>query len=144
MKMEHSVRQRQGELNAEASRGKRQNVADHTPIRPSHSPPAHVRSSLRCSVAVPETRWLQGQSSQALHYFSDVQQVRLLLWITFLLPPALVRWLLWEPRRSRHLAPSSASEAASLSTPCKTDTALTAKLFTSVPSRRDAWTSWQI
>lgn len=111
----------EGEWNAEASRGKREKVADHTPILPSHSSPAHVRSSLHCSVAVSESRWLQGQPSQALHYFSGVQQVRFLLWITSVPPPALARCRLWEPRRSRHRAPRSVLEAAGLSTPCKTD-----------------------
>lgn len=105
----------EGEWNAEASRGERENVADHTPTLPSHSCPAHVRLSLHCSVAVSESRWLQDQPSQALHYFSGVQQVRLLLWITFMLPPALACCCLWEPRRSRHRAPRSVSEAASLS-----------------------------
>lgn len=41
MKVEHSVRQR--EIKAETSRGRNENVADHMPIQPNHSSPAHVR-----------------------------------------------------------------------------------------------------
>lgn len=87
--------------------------------------------SLHCCAAVPESRWLRGQSFQAQHYFSGVQQVMLLLWITFMLLPALLHWLLVRAGRTRHLAPSSVLEASSLSTPCKTDTALSAQLCVS-------------
>lgn len=70
MKMEHFLRWRKGESSVEANRGKRENVADHTPIHPSHSSPAHPHSSLHCSLTVSVSRWdwVRGQSSQELQF----------------------------------------------------------------------------
>lgn len=53
-----------------------------------------------------------------------------------LLPPPVL-WVPWKLKRSRHPALGSGSDTASVSTPCKTDSALTDEHFVIILSRRD-------